>query len=361
MQTEVRLPQLELTMEEVRIVSVRIKEGDLVRAEQPLIEVETGKAVLEVPAPRGGFVRRVLVQPEQRIGERALICILSETANETLADGNASGPSSLPQAIPSPTASPPDLAEPLDGPVRAAPAARKLARELGLDLAIIKGSGPAGRITVSDVQAASSVPASAATGDWVPLSASRQALIAQMEKSLREIPQFHLSRKMDVGPLLSKDSGIGFTPRLIHAVAAALKRHPALRTAFAANKVRLLPAHVAVAIDTPETVVAPIIRHADTVSLEQIARSLNDFKVRARSGKFKLEELAEGPFAISNLGMFNVDLFTPFVFHGQTAVLAIGRVAEGRAWFSLAADHRVADGAEAARFLESLQQTIHRP
>jgi pyruvate dehydrogenase E2 component (dihydrolipoamide acetyltransferase) len=186
------------------------------------------------------------------------------------------------------------------------------------------------------------------------------ALIAQMQKSRAEIPQFHVARRLEVAPLMTKTDGITLTHRLVRAAAAALVRHQALRTVIEGDRVKVEPISVAIALDTPRGLVAPVVRKADTLSLDEISRRTKELRSRAEAGTLRREELNEAPFAISNLGMLGVDFFQPFVFHGQTAVLAVGRAVDSHAWFCLAADHRVVDGAEAARFLETLQQEILR-
>jgi pyruvate dehydrogenase E2 component (dihydrolipoamide acetyltransferase) len=200
-------------------------------------------------------------------------------------------------------------------------------------------------------------------GEWIDLPAGRLALISQMQRSLAEIPQIAITRQMDVTPLSVKQPGITFTHRLVGKLAAALRAHSALLTATDGRRLRTGPVSVAVAMETKHGLVAPVIRQADLGTVEQIAVRLTDYRGRAETRTLKNDELRDGPFALTNLGILGVDLFTPFVFHGQTAVLAVGRTAEvaaGRkaAWFSLAVDHRVVDGAEAARFLATLQQEI---
>ncbi len=339
MQTVVALPQLELTMENVRVVAVPVRAGDHVAAEQPLIEVETAKAVQAVPSPKAAFVRKVFVRVNDQLREKAMICLLTDTADEAIEDAATPG------------------APPRD--VKAAPAARKLARDLGLDLGTISGTGPHGRITVEDVQKAGSSGAAASELEAVP--PARLALIAQMQKSLAEIPQFHLARRMEVQALLVKTDGVTFTARLAWSLAAALERHPRLRTTIVNGKFRAAPVSVAIAMETRHGLVAPALRLAELQSLDGIARALGDLRAGAEAGTLRGEDMADAPFAVSNLGMFQVDFFNAFVFHGQTAVLAIGRAVEGKAWFNLAVDHRVVDGVEAARFLETLQQEISRP
>lgn len=368
MQTLVLLPQLELTMENVRVASLQVKVGDHVAAEQPLIEVETEKAVQPVPSPKPGFVRKIFVKVEDQLREKALVCLLTDTVEEPFEDPTLHQPPAKNESkkVGSTQASASDAADSSKGEtlpqgIKAAPAARKLAKELGLDLGAIIGSGPSGRITVEDVQQASAVAAAAkAAPGWESLSTARLALIAQMQKSLAEIPQFHVARQLDVGPLLVKTGQITFTVRLVRCVALALEKHPRLRTLLAGDKIRVEPVSVAIAMETPRGLVAPALRAARLTSLEDIASDLKSLRTRAEAGTLRREELVDAPFAISNLGMFQVDFFSAFVFHGQTAVLAVGRAVDGKAWFNLAADHRVVDGSEAARFLETLQQEISR-
>jgi len=365
MQTNVYLPQLELTMESVTVTNVRVREDAYVKAEQPLIDVETEKAISEVPAPKSGYVRKVFVKRDDQIGDKALLCILTDTLDEPFQDpirprlapaavgqnGRADVSPSMPV-----TMSKSELSE---GPIKAAPAARKLAKDLVIDLAIVDGTGPGGRITVEDVKrtGASQTP-QPTTSDWATLSVSRLALIAQMQKSLVEIPQFHVARRLDVELLLAKSEGVTFTDRLVRAVAASLAKHPALRTVIEGARTKVEIVSVAIAMDTPRGLVAPALRQADTLSLAQIAALTKDLRSRAKAGALRREELLHAPFALSNLGMFGVDFFQAFVFHGQTAVLAVGRAVNSQAWFSLAVDHRVVNGVEAARFLETLQQEI---
>lgn len=362
MKKEIKLPQVELNMESVTVVRWLVKPGDVVKAEQPILEVETQKAIVEVPSSDAGHVRRLCVKEGETIGEKALLCILTDGPDESfdapsaVASGVDRGPSEQPRSTTAATADE-------DGAVRAAPAARKLAKELGVDLAKVKGSGPEGRITVEDVQGARMKDEGGGMkGEgWALLSAARIALNAQMQKSLAEIPQIHVVRQLDVVAISVKAAGVTFTHRLVRTAAAALARHPTLRTIIEGERVKVEPVSVAVAMDTPRGLVAPALRGTEKLPLQEIATRLKDFRARAEAGTLKREELVNAPFAITNLGMFGVDFFSAFVFHGQTAVLAVGRATGGKAWFSLAVDHRVVDGAEASRFLETLQSEISKP
>jgi pyruvate dehydrogenase E2 component (dihydrolipoamide acetyltransferase) len=321
-----------------------------------LIEIETEKAVQAVPCPQSGIVRKIYVQAEDQVRDGALLCVLTDTADEPFDDTGC-----VPGAGPSisRTQRAPEVATPLDSSgIKAAPAARKRAKDLGINLGTIIGSGPGGRITVEDVEKAGPRPRlTTENGVWKQVSPRRRGLIAQMQRSLSEIPQFHVARQLAVEALL-KGQGATFTARLIQCLATALAEHPPLRTVLRGEEFRVAPVSVAVAIDTAEGVVAPALRASDLRELDSISNTLRDMRARAQEGRLRQEELDDAPFALSNLGMHEVDWFSPFLFHGQTAVLAVGRASSGSAWFNLAADHRVVDGAEAARFLQTLQQRI---
>jgi pyruvate dehydrogenase E2 component (dihydrolipoamide acetyltransferase) len=368
MQREVLLPQVELTMESALIAKWLVRVGDHVSTHQPILEVETQKATSEVPSPATGYVRQLCVKEGQTVEEKALLCILTDTADEPIQSrispaaatlvANALQQVSFTSAVPAADA----------GSVKASPAARRIARELNVDLSSLKGSGPDRRITEEDVRAAISTAGNStrSDGQWAPLPATRVALIAQMLKSLAEIPQIQVRRRFDVAPLLAKTDGITFTHRLAKAVATALARHPALRTVFDANRVCIQPVSVAIAMDSPHGLVAPAVRNADQLSIQQMSATITELRAKADANSLRRAELTDAPFAISNLGMLGVDQFDAFVFHGQTAVLSVGcstddAAGQKTAWFGLAVDHRVVDGAEAARFLETLQSEISSP
>lgn len=361
MQKTVRLPQVELNMERVQVVRWLVDIGDLVAVDQPILEVETQKATVEVPSMGAGFVRRKCVSETDEIGEGAVLCVLTDNAEDPFEEPGDAGQTRTAGAEARRANATAVGAKPARI-VPAAPAARRLAKELGIDLTVVHGSGPEGRVTEGDVRACAHGRDGAATGDWKPIAAVRRALNDQMERSLREIPQFHLRRDMDVSTLMAAPSGTTFTHRLIHCTAKALKRHPALRTSIAHDKVKELPIDIAIAMQAPSGLVAPVLRNVDQRSLTEIAAEVRSLAQRA--GELKREEVSDAPFAISNLGMFGIDSFDAFLFYGQTAVLAIGKTrGDGDgctvASFSLALDHRVVDGVEGARFLAALQEEIN--
>jgi pyruvate dehydrogenase E2 component (dihydrolipoamide acetyltransferase) len=370
MQSIIHLPQIELNLESAIVLEFLVSEGDRIAEGQSVIEIETQKATAEVPSEASGYLRKILVAIGDEIGLRTPLAILTDEADEpfTFEDEEVrNSPAGEKPRRPKPEiAKTSDMPSMTTGKVRAAPAARKRARELGLDLQAITGTGPGGRITVTDVDGHLE-PSSAANNSqpWTPVPGTRRALIEQMTRGWTEIPQISLMRKMQVGHLMTKSGESSFTSRLIVPLAKALQKHPALRTELKDDRTHVCPVAVAVAMDTPHGLVAPVIHDANSLSLEEISRQIRDYRERGNRNQLKREDLRGGRFAVTNLGMLGVDHFTPLVFHGQTAVLSVGKATAGEnggaeAWCGLAVDHRVVDGSEAARFLETLQDEICR-
>ena len=184
-----------------------------------------------------------------------------------------------------------------------------------------------------------------------------------MEAAARTIPLFALNRLVDVTPLARKEEGITLTHRLIACLGQALEAHPALLTTLDGGRLRTEEVAVAVAMDSRAGLVAPAVRQPQRLSLLEISATVKLLKARADAGQLARADLERAPFALSNLGMYGVDQFQPSVFAGQCAVLGTGRAVDGAggrkvAWFTLACDHRAVDGAEAARFLQTLQDRI---
>jgi pyruvate dehydrogenase E2 component (dihydrolipoamide acetyltransferase) len=353
---EIQLPQIDLTAEKVQVIGWLVRVGDRIGIDQPILEIESQKGIVEVTSTESGIIRKFCVAAGNTIGEKALLCIVTDDANEPIGEAPAapqkmieSNSTETPSRVSVPSANAPVI--------RAAPAARRRAVELAVDLSTIAGSGPEGRVTVEDVERTTNNQLMAKTDDSriIPATNARIALNAQMQKSLAEIPQFHVARQMDVSALVVKRAGITFTHRLVRAAAATLAKCPAVRSTFERVGVRVQPVSIAVAMSTPNGLFAPALRNADELPLERIAEKIADFRMRAQSGRLRQQEMENAPFAISNLGMFGVDFFHPFVFSGQTAVLGVGRAVNGVAWMTLGVDHRVVDGAEAAQFLDTLQ------
>lgn len=289
-----------------------------------------------------------------------------------------------------------EVGEAYEGKVKAVPAARRLARELSVDLRKVEGTGPGGRIQSADVlRAAAGMQRIAevealprmAVRRRVPLTGMRRAIAERMTRSVREAPQFTVSidvvmdRALGVVEDLSAwaERAVGvrvtLTALLIRACAWALRQHPALNATLEGEEIlEWEDVNIGVAVAVPEGLVVPVVPAADRKGLTEIARELEEKAARAREGRLRPEDLQGGTFTISNLGMYGVDRFTAILNPPQAAILAVGRVArrpvvgEGdrvevrsMATLTLTADHRIVDGAQAARFLEDLRIALERP
>jgi pyruvate dehydrogenase E2 component (dihydrolipoamide acetyltransferase) len=362
MQKNITLPQVELNLENAKVVEVRASIGARVGPQDILLAVETQKAVEDLPYGESGFVRAILVKDGDEVNVHDLLAVLTDNADEAFSiPGKGAPPPATTRTTSEGEGEHPGAPGAPEEKIRANPAARKRARDLGVDLSKLHGSGPNGRISVDDVEAAAR--SETAAGGGSALSARRRGLIAQMEAGNRGIPQISISRLLDVTGIARSEEGTTFTSRLVQHVAHALGKHAILRSYLDGDRLHAGPIDVAVAMDNEHGLVAPVLRAVDRMSGLDIARGLTDLRGRAEQNRLSSEDLKEGRFAVTNLGMLGVDMFTPLVFAGQTAVLAVGRSnfaggEQASAWFTLAVDHRVVNGADAARFLESLQGSI---
>ena len=399
------MPALEMAQESGKLLAWRKKEGDPVSKGEPLLEIETDKAVVEVEAPADGILAGI------KAGEGADIPV-GQTIAWIVAPGEAppveSG-SSLPSArvgaqakieartVPVPAAS--SSQAPISS-LKISPKARRLAKELGIDVATLRGSGPEGEILASDIQAAatahlgtaalggltgpevsgrSAVQRAASEGSGrleIPSSIGR-IMAERTTQSWTTVPHFFLTREIDATMLnqyrerIISESATG--PRLTHTdllialVARVLLQHPRLNASWSADGIQLHDhVHMGVAIAVEDGVVAAVIRDAHTASLSEIATQRRDVAERAHSGKLRPADIADATFTISNLGMYQVDQFSAIITPPQSAILAVGAISdrvvadEGKPvirpmmTLTLSCDHRVADGARAALFLRDL-------
>jgi pyruvate dehydrogenase E2 component (dihydrolipoamide acetyltransferase) len=390
--TPVILPKLGLTMDEGRLVAWLKKEGDHVDAGEALFEVETDKATMEVESPVAGYVRRLLAAGGDDIPVAAVIALISTTADEPIA-GEPIG-MATPEAVAAPTPEPerpqaPAAAtvpsEAASDRVVASPAARKRAAELGVDLALVRAAR-GGRISIEDVEAAGAVggaaDAGAATGAprgqpaatgiapmRAPLSRMRRVIAERMTRSFRDVPQFSVSRDVDMtlAAAAKAAAGVSYADVLIEAVARTLVDHPRLAMRYdpeglvGANGI-----HVGIAVALDDGLLVPVLRDADSKDLAAISRERSALQDGARAGKLAADALTGAVFTISNLGQHGVDRFTAIVNPPEAAILAVGRVRDGViardgaaviapvVTLTLSVDHRVADGAHAAAFLADL-------
>jgi len=403
MAKEVRLPQLGQTMEEGTIVNCLIKAGDEVKKGDVIFEIETDKATLEMESPADGFVKHILVEIDRTLAVGEPLLVLGDKDEEvpqsfvdSLTGGAPAAPSdSAPveqaaPAAPQPAEATPQPAAPA-GRVIASPRAKKLAGELGVDLAAVTGTGPVGKITEQDVkQAAASksakpaAPAPAAQADvklgaTVPMNRLQKITAERMLKSKREIPCFYLTVKADVTGLVylrtelnqTSDVKISYNDFIIKAVATGLEKYPIMTGQLAGESIKLAEAiNVGLAISVPDGLVAPILKDVNKKDVKQIARDSQALVERARSNKLAPTDVEGGCITVSNLGAFGIDNFIPIVVPGQCSILGIGQITDtcvpdnGNIMvrklmnMTLSVDHKVANGAVAAQFLDFVRKLL---
>ena len=275
--------------------------------------------------------------------------------------------------------------------VRVTPAARKLASTLGVDLSKAEATGPGGRVMLEDVKRASqamlsSSPAAGLPAEQVELTSIQRITAERMSLSFRTAPHFYLSVQVDMGqavamretllPTMEARTGIrpSFSDMLLCAVARTLKKHPSLNAAFEEEHLkRYQEVNVGLAVDTPRGLTVPVFHEADRLSLVETTRRRAEVVERARNNRLTPDDISGGTFTISNLGMFGVDVFNAIINPPQAAILAAGRIAKRplvvgdtlqarpTMWLTLSVDHRTADGATAARFLQDLVHYLEDP
>ena len=396
----IRLPQLGQTMEEGTIVACKVKVGDEVKKGDVIFEVETDKATLEMESPAGGFVKYIPTEVGQtlRVGEPIMILANKDTE---LPQGFINSLKSV-GAVPAVSAqAPPTAATPVTEPVKSpaakpagrvivSPRAKKLAEELNVDLSTITGTGPAGKITEQDVEkaAASKLPKSAAPvtsisearlGSTVPLNKLQKLTAERMLKSKREIPCFYLTVRADVTNLVElrtkmNEGGsvkIAYNDFIIKAVATGLEKFPIMTGQLVGDAIKTAESiNVGLAMSVPDGLIVPVIKDANKKNVVQIARDSNALIEKARSNKLLLTDLEGGTITVSNLGAFGIDSFIPIVVPGQCSILGVGQISDTcvpdgdnikvRKLMSmtLSVDHKVANGAYAAQFLDSVRKLL---
>jgi len=370
------------------------KPGDQVQKGEPLFVVSTDKADMEVESLTDGTLARILVEAGKTVPVKTVVAYIEKTGDEAAAEApGATAATSLKSGSTQPPAaevSAPErfgLAQPARGRQAgrpaASPRARRLARELGADLSTIQGSGPGGRIVEEDVRKITTgAPSRVATPDI----RHRQLIAERMTRSIQTIPHFSLAVEVNAEQLLAaqetlkefveKATGLKLTltDLFVNAVGLALAGTPLMNAVWEDGVIRRQSAaDVGLAIATERGVVAPVIRNTDTLDPAGIAVRRNELAERARQGRLSLLDLEGGTGTLSNLGMYRVDHFQAIISPGQSFVLAVGMVrirpwAEGATVtvkptvvLNLSVDHRVADGATAARFLGRIAEIIENP
>lgn len=400
------MPALEMAQETGKLIAWLKKEGDPVTKGEPLLEIETDKAIVEVEAPADGVLTGIKASEGAEIPVGQTIAWIVAQGEQPPTDGGsisqaASGRAGthVKSAESKSTASPAMKAH---ASAKISPKARRLAKELGVDLAALHGSGPDGEILASDVQAAHG--ATVAPGGRVPevSASSTQAASAKSTievpttigrimaerttQSWTTVPQFLVSRDVDASALSDYRSRvaseierthnlrISHTDLLVALASRVLGKHPRLNASWTAAGIRLHDyVNVAIAIAVEDGVVAAVIPNAHIASLPEIAKQRLELSERAKAGKLQPADIADATFTISNLGMYKVDRFSAIVTPPQAAILAVGAIADrvvahdGRPavrpmmTLTLTCDHRAVDGARAAMFLNDFVGAIEQP
>ncbi|MDE3100097.1 MAG: 2-oxo acid dehydrogenase subunit E2 [Verrucomicrobiota bacterium] len=417
---DVKLPNLGEGADSGVVVNLFVKEGDVIALGQAILELENEKAVASIPSTAAGAVSAIFVKPGDRVsvGQKMISvnagaqpaahqAASRQAAPAQQAKAQAKPASREPQAEAAPAAeAPPEEAGFLNAAPAAAPSVRRVARELGIDLRRIRGSESGGRIVMGDLRdyiqrliaqasrpaagkAAAPRPEPVDFAQWGPvvrrpLSPLRQVIARRMAESWLAVPrvtQFDEADFTRLNGLRKKHAAAGrgsgvkltLTPLVIKAVVETLKKHPAFNSSLdeAANEIVTREYfHIGVAVDTEQGLMAPVIRDADKKSLPDLAAELESLAQKARDRKIAAEEMRGGTFTISNQGAIGSGHFTPIVNTPEAAILGLGRGAlkpvvrdgkiEARLMTPLALsyDHRVIDGAAAARFMVDLVNAL---
>jgi pyruvate dehydrogenase E2 component (dihydrolipoamide acetyltransferase) len=417
------LPDLGEGLVEAEIRAVLVHEGDIVKEDSPLLEVETDKAQVEIPSPYAGRVEKIHVHAGQtvKVGEPLVSFADGGGAAAPARSAPAAAAAVAPAAQPpAPAAQPPVASRADGGPVAAAPSTRRLARELGVELQAVRGTGPGGRITDDDVRAsagkpsrapAAPAPAAAPAGparplaavgleppslpkfeQWgpverQPLSHLRRTIAERMALSAALVPHVTHFDKVDVTDLnaivtrsfeAAKQRGITLTLTsfLLKAAALALREHPQFNASLDAAAGELILkryCHLGIAVATDRGLIVPVIRDVDTKPVMDIARELAALAQRVRDGKAALDDLRGGTFTITNIGALGGTGAIPIINYPEVAILGVARgreepvvrggqiVVRTMLPITLTFDHRVADGADGARFAQAIIRRLEAP
>jgi len=392
MALSVVMPALEMAQETGKLLSWRKHEGERVTKGEPLLEVETDKAVVEIESPGDGILAGVRAQEGDVVPVGQTIAWLVQPGEMPPSDvapsqsGRRADGGAARQAVG--VATPPEQTGAAG--VRISPKARRLAREHGVDISGMRGSGPGGEILAEDIlaRAGSDVGVAGSAADLETLSAIGRLMAERTTQSWTTVPHFFVVREVDAGalvaaqqklePAIEKARGVKltYTDLLVALVARVLPKHPRMNASWTGDGIRLhREVNVGIAVAVTAGVVVAAIHKADTTSLDEIAVQRRDVAERARMGRLHPSDIAGATFTISNLGMLHVDAFTAIIVPPQAAILAVGAIAKRvvpvdgdpgigirpMMTVTLSCDHRAVDGARGAAFLNDVVEAIREP
>jgi len=396
--TPILMPQAGNTMEEGILLSWKVKEGDHIKVGQIICEIETDKATIEYESPEAGRLARIVAHENEAVPIKQPIAFLADNDADVSAYLAGLGTAGTVVAGPSPgtTAGPPAKAVAVaaearlsaipspvtaEGRILASPAARKIARDRGIDLARLgPGSGPAGRILSGDVERGRVAAVAPADGQPVrrPMPKMRRAIGLNLQRSKQTIPHFYLRLTINAEPLFAyyrehkPRTNCTLNDCVVLAVGRAMAEHPGVRSQIDGDEIVEYPhANVGIAVGVEHGLVVPVVRNVDTLTLAQLAAEAKRVVENARNGK--LENIGQGNFTITNLGMFGIEEFAAIINPPESAILAVSALREsvmvengamrpGRVMtMTLSADHRIVDGLLAAKFLGRLKEILENP
>jgi pyruvate dehydrogenase E2 component (dihydrolipoamide acetyltransferase) len=398
MAISVVMPALEMAQETGKLLAWRKKEGERVAKGEPLLEIETDKAVVEVEAPGDGILAGIMAEVGAVIPVGETIAWLvgpgeKPPAKSAAVAAPAARASSGPQASAGAAAT--AAIDRGESAPQISPKARRLAKELGVDFAQIRGTGPDGTITSQDVQRVADSKgtggrtagaAGAPLAGVEALSQVARLMAERTTQSWTSVPHFFLMRDVECSELVAaqkkwsaeaekaESPAPTITDLLIGILARVLAKHPRLNSSWTGDGIRRnAEINVSVAMAVKDGVVGAVIHNADSLPLAEVSAQRRELTQRARAGRLKPADITGGTFTLSNLGMYKVDAFSAIITPPQAAILAVGSISErvvavdGKPavrpmmTMTLSSDHRVVDGARAAEFLNELTNAIHEP
>ena len=414
MATNVYMEALSPTMEEGRVVKWHKRDGDPVKAGETLAEVETDKAVMDLVARADGVLRQVTAAEGQTVAVGSVVAVIAapgEKVDAPSAAAAAAAPTGGRMrdaggvaAVAAPARVAASVGGSEAGRVKASPLAKRIAKEAGVDLKLVTGSGPGGRVVKRDLEgAAPRAPAAAPTVveshpasriphpepsgapyEDVPLTQIRKTIAKRLATSLGPIPHFFLTTEVDMeraseardalNTQLGDQGKVSFNDIIIKATAHALTKHGACNAWFQEDHIRYWhEVHIGMAVAVEDGLITPVIRSAEQKSLADIGREAKELAERARNRRLQPNEYTGSTFSVSNLGMFDIDQFTAVINPPEAGIIAVGSIvqkavvvdgqltARRRMRITMSCDHRVIDGATGAAFLKTLKQMLENP
>jgi len=390
MTRKVMMPKLGETMEEGEIIKWLKKEGDSIKEGEPLLEIATDKANMEVEAVASGFLRKIIASEGEVIPVTQTIAFIADSMDEEILEEEGKAPKKESEKKEEEEVSPRVTKEAVTKPVKASPLAKKLAKEHGVDLSTVEGTGPAGRIVKEDILRAleqgETQAGEAVIKEEISLSRSEKVQMQHMAKSKKEVPHVYLKMEVDFSEAMKmrddlleelekeKKVHLSYTDLLIKSCARALDKLPRMNSTFKEGK---LMAHsdvgVGLAVAREGGLIVPIIKEADKKDLFQIAKDRIELIDKAKEDKLSLGELEGAAFTLSNLGMVGIKEFAAIINIPQVSILAVGEIKKRAVIqeekvvirpimeMTLSCDHRVIDGYLGARFLQEIKKGLEKP